>query len=202
VNLVACALLGIGPENRTWFRAIEPQHWPTALGTAHTTRVPSRFSPATSSSPAFPILYLAEDHQAALFEVGALLGSPQLGAFVANPRRAWILLNVQVTLQSVADLADPAEQHKIGTTAQELTGDWQGYAQRGPTMSVSQPTGLAPTQLLGAALHAVPGLEGFRTVSARVPTHMNLVVFPDKLLPGSRVIFSNAATGTTFAIPP
>jgi hypothetical protein len=202
VSVAACGLLGTGPENRTWFRAIEPQHWPTALGTTHTTRVRSRFSTATPSTPAFPVLYLAEDQQVALFEVGALFGSPQLGAFAANPRQAWILLNVQVTLQSVADLADPAEQHKIGTTAQELTGDWRSYALRGPKVSVSQPTGLAPTQLLGAALHAVPGLEGFRTVSARVPTHMSLVVFPDKLLPGSRVVFSNAATGTTFAIPP
>ena len=75
MNLAACRTLVARPENRVWYRAIQPQHWPTALATAHTTRIPSRFSPATSAKPAFPVLYLAEDHQVALFEAGALLGS-------------------------------------------------------------------------------------------------------------------------------
>jgi hypothetical protein len=46
----------------------------------------------------------------------------------------------------------------------------------------------------------VPGLEGFRTISAKIPTHMNLVVFPDKLLHGSSVVFTNAK-GKQFKIP-
>jgi hypothetical protein len=62
MNLAACAALTTTPENRVWFRAIQPQHWPSALQTAHTARLPSRFSPATSVYPAFPIRYLAEDH--------------------------------------------------------------------------------------------------------------------------------------------
>jgi len=46
-----------------------------ALGTKHTIRVPSRYNPAQRRrGPPFPILYLAENHQVALFEVGALLG--------------------------------------------------------------------------------------------------------------------------------
>jgi hypothetical protein len=163
--------------------------------------VPSRYSPATSTNPAFPVLYLAEDHQVALFEVGAMLGSSHPGVSVPQPRAAWLLLNVQVTLHAVADLTLVAEQHKLGTTAQELTGDWKSYSSRGPTMSISQPTGLAPTQLLGAALHAVPGLEGFRAVSARVPTHMSLVIFPDKLQAGSRIVFQDPGTRQTFTIP-
>src|ERR1700677_2847283 len=40
-------------------------------GYAHTMRIPSRFSPANNFHPAFPVLYLAEDHQVALCEVGA-----------------------------------------------------------------------------------------------------------------------------------
>jgi hypothetical protein len=107
-----------------------------------------------------------------------------------------------VQLQSVADLTDHAEQHRLGTTAQELSGDWRGYLVRGPTTPVSRPGGLAPTQLLGAALHGVPGLEGFRTLSAKVTTHMNLVVFPDKLHPGSQIVFTDPATGKKATIPP
>jgi hypothetical protein len=190
------------PETRVWYRALQPQHWPTGLATAHTTRIPSRYSPATNAQPAFPVLYLAEDHQIALFEVGALLGSPLPGGhYVPNPSQAWVLLNVQITLHAVADLTDVSEQAKLLTTAQELTGDWRGYLSRQAQLSIRQPTGPAPTQLLGQALHGVRGLEGFRTLSARVPTHMNLVVFPDKLRRGSRIVFTNPATGQTLTIP-
>jgi hypothetical protein len=202
MNLAGCAALTMTPENRVWYRAISPQHWPTALQTVHTSRIPSRFSPATSAHPAFPILYLAEDHQVALFEVGALLGSALPGKhYVPNPRHAWTILNVQVSLQAVADLTVVPEQLKLLTTAQELTGDWYCYSQRTPHSTVSQPAGLAPTQVLGQALHRLPGLEGFRAVSANLPTHMNLVVFPDKLHPGSSIVFHDAASGEKFTIP-
>jgi hypothetical protein len=100
----------------------------------------------------------------------------------------------------VADLTDVAIHQQLATTAQELTGDWRGYLIRSAVMSVSQPTGLAPTQSLGFALHVVPGLEGFRAISAKVPTRVNLVVFPDKLLPGSSVRFHDPATGRRSAI--
>jgi hypothetical protein len=203
VNLAACRTLVIRPENRVWYRAIQPQYWPTALATAHTTRIPSRYSPATSATPAFPVLYLAEDHQVALFEVGALLGSPLSGGqYVPNPRQAWLILNVQVTLQAVVDLTDVAEHNKLVTTAQELTGDWRGYFLRHAQTPVRQPTGSAPTQLLGQAIRRVRSrIEGFRTISARVPTHMNLVVFPDRLRRGSSIVFTHPATGQSFTIP-
>jgi RES domain-containing protein len=202
VKLAACGALGTKPENRVWYRALQPQHWPTALATAHTTRIPSRYNSASHAQSTFPLLYLAEDHRVALFEVDALLGSALPGGhYVPNPSQAWVILNVQVTLHAVADLTATAEQARLLTTAQELTGDWRGYLARQAPMSVSQPTGPAPTQLLGEALHRVRGLEGFRTVSARVPTHMNLVVFPDKLRRGSSITFTNPATGQTLTIP-
>jgi hypothetical protein len=82
-----------------------------------------------------------------------------------------------------------------------LTGDWRGYRIRTAQMSVSQPTGLAPTQRLGRAIHAARRFEGFRTISAQVPTHMNLVVFPTRLRRGSSIVFTNPATGQTLTIP-
>jgi hypothetical protein len=203
MNLAACRSLLTHPENRVWYRAIQPQYWPTALATAHTTRIPSRYSPATNARPAFPVLYLAKDHQVALFEVGALLGSPLPGGhYVPNPAQAWIIVNVQVTLQAVADLTQVAEQTPLLTTAQELTGDWRGYLIRQAPMSVSQPTGPAPTQLLGQAIHRVRRrIEGFRTVLARVPSHRNLVVFPNRMRRGSSILFTHPATGQTLTIP-
>ena len=202
MNVAGCTALATGPENRTWYRAIQPQFWPTALETSHTKLTPSRFSPATSASPAFPLLYLAEDHQVALFEVEALLGSPLPGRnYTPNPRQAWTILNVQVALQNVANLTLIGEQAKLATNAQELTGDWDSYRLRTAQDSVSEPTGLAPTQLLGQALCAVPDLEAFLAISAKMPTRMNLVVFPDKLQPNSQIVFQDQATGKEFSIP-
>ena len=100
---------------------------------------------------------------------------------IANPRRPWTVINVQVQLQDVADLTQVSQQMLLATTAQELTGDWYGYQQRSALTSVSQPLAPHRPQALGAALFAVNGLEGFLTLSARLPYHKNLVVFPQKL---------------------
>ena len=131
----------------------------------------------------------------ALFEVQALLGSPY-GTWVPNPYQAWIILNVDITLHDIADLTRVSQQHLIDTTIQELTGDWRGYQLRTPATSAIQPTGPpAPPQELGEALFFVPDLEGLLTASARVPTRMNLVVFPDKLHPHSSIEYKDH-TGT------
>lgn len=83
MNLSNCGTLRTTPQTGTWFRAIQPQHQPTALQTSHSSRIPSRFNEGNN---AFEILYLAEDHLVALFEVQALLGSPFApGTYVPNP---------------------------------------------------------------------------------------------------------------------
>jgi hypothetical protein len=167
--------------------------------------IPSRFNIGSAASPQFEILYLAENHMVALFEVQALLGSPlSSGGIVPHPRRAWTILNVAVNLQNVVDLTDPAAQGalNLNMSAQELTGDWRGYQLRSSLSSVKGPVGKAPTQELGEALYAVPGVEGFRSLSAKLSDQMALVVFPQKLQPGSFIQFSDPATGKTHSIPP
>jgi hypothetical protein len=80
----------------------------------------------------------------------------------------------------------------IDTTIQELTGDWRGYQLRTATTSAIQPMGLpAPTHELGETLFFVPDLEGFLTASARIPTRMCLVVFPEKLHPNSSIVYTD-----------
>jgi len=201
VNLAACAALRLGPLTGTWYRAIQPAFWATSLATAHTRTIPSRFSAGNPTRPGFEILYLADDHQVALFEVGALLGSPLPGAaYVPNPAGAWVIINVNVTLSSVADLCRPTQRRSVRTTAQELTGDWRGYLLRNPAPALSAPYWTnVPTQRLGAALESVPNLEGFTTYSAKVSTHRNLAIFPAKLRPGSTVRFTytDPSTGKT-----
>lgn len=193
---VTANLLARTPEIGTWYRALQIQFIPTALTTSYTSTVTSRFSSATRAVPGFAILYLAENHLVALLEAQALLGSPTTpGGLVPHPKGSYATLNVAVSLQQVADLTDPASQTQLDTTAQELTGDWRGYRLRGPGTSVTAPTGMAPTQDLGAALFGVPGLEGFKTLSAKAPDQRVLAIFPQKLLPGSNVSWSNSLTG-------
>jgi hypothetical protein len=89
----------------------------------------------------------------------------------------------------------------VRASLQELTGDWLGYRLRGPATSVKLPIGSAPTQELGAALHGVPDLEGFLTLSARLPDQLVLVAFPKKLKQGSTIQFWNPVTGQAHSIP-
>ncbi len=85
----------------------------------------------------------------------------------------------------MADLTDPRGQKRIRTSEQELTGKWNRHGT----------AGAAPTQRLGAALFEVPGLEGFLVPTA-VPaiSGTNLIVFPEKLTPPSRIGFWNPLT--------
>lgn len=203
MNLHGCSALSRSPETGVWYRAIQPQFWHTSLATAQTRVLLSRFNAGDLAHPQFEVLYLAETQLVALFEVQAILGVPtQPGGVIANPRYPWTVINVHVVLHDVADLTHVSQQTLLATTAQELTGDWQGYHQRNALTSVSEPVGIAPTQSLGAALFAVDGVEGFVTLSAPLPYNKNLLVFPQKLRPGSHITFLDPATGQRAVIAP
>ncbi len=202
MNLAACPALPVSPENGVWYRAIEVRYLPTALVTAHSKLFATRFNEGSAATPQFEVLYLSENPVLPFWEVQAQFGDPFAGVMVANPNmQPQALLNVTVVLHNVADITDVASQQLLATTAQELTGDWRGYHTRGATTSIKAPTGPAPTHELGAALHAVPALEGFRAISAKIPYLRNLVVFPQKLLPGSHIEFHDPLTGTHHSIP-
>lgn len=203
MKLDACKRLQVAPLSGVWFRTLELRYLETSLRTRHTKLRASRFSPGSKSNLPFEILYLCENTLVAHFEVGALLGLPwEAGEVLSRPGKTWIDLNVTVRLQRVADLTQVREQRRLRTTVQELTGDWQGYNLRRPGLPVPEPGGLAPTQELGEALHRVPGLEGFLSVSAKVPHHRNLIVFPRKLRKGSLVRFEAAERGICLTIRP
>jgi hypothetical protein len=206
MNLGICGSLHTIPELGTWYRAVQPRYLPGALATTYTTGIRSRFSAGPAAVPPFEILYLAENHMVALFEVEAQFGSPlKAGGIVPNPAHAWVILNVQVSLKAVVDLTNvPGAQTSLGTTVQELTGDWKGFGLRGPHTKVKHPVGSAPTQDLGSALYSATICEGFRAVSARVPYHEVLAVFPKRLRPGSFVEYTytdDLGTVQRFRIP-
>jgi RES domain-containing protein len=183
VNISRCSSLAQTRLRGTWYRAADPRFLATALSTLHTATTPSRFSPARAATPAFEILYLAENPMVALFEARALFGSPSTpGGVVPHPTRPLVTLPNLVSLGAISDLTDPAEATVIDTSAQELTGDWRSYATRIPPAGLPAPhTGTPPTQLLGSALFALASLQGLVRFSATLPDYKILVVFPDRL---------------------
>jgi hypothetical protein len=190
MKLGACKTLPLRPVDATWYRAIALRHWKSALRIDHTPQFTTRFNPGPAAKTPFEILYLGENQLVALYEVGALLGPTDHP--VSHPALSKLApIDVSVRLQAVADLTDPAQRKILGVSVQELTGNWDSY-----------PSGEAPTQRLGMALFATEGLEGFITVSAKMPRCRNLVVFPQKLLEGSELIFKDPIRRKTHRIGP
>jgi len=203
MNLGACRKLRLAPVVGVWFRTVELRFLEVSLNTSHTKETPSRFSGGPEASRPFEVLYLCENTLVSHFEVGALLGSHwDPASILSRPGTAWADINVSVRLQFVADLTEPSQQQLLGVTVQEMTGDWQGYQLRSPRAPVPLPLGLAPTQQLGEALFRIPQLEGFFSVSAKVPDHRNLNVFPEKLQPGSQLVFEYADRGIRLEVNP
>jgi RES domain-containing protein len=176
-----------------WFRAVPVRYAGTPHLSAHAATMAGRYNGGTPAYPAHEVLYLCDDRMVCLFEVGGLVGRPHVGgplAVAPGGVGGWASVSVRVSLRRVADLTRAAERRLIGTTCQELSGDWQGYRRRRPFAAYGPPYHTpVPTQRLGAALYAVPGLEGFLVHSAQVGDHTNLIVFPAKLDPASRLEF-------------
>jgi hypothetical protein len=176
--------LPLSPLVGTYWRAIPAAvaRQGRLLSTAHAHGRRNRFNPGPLAKKAFALIYLAKTRLVAAFEVRALFGNPtRPGGWVANPASRYAYFRVKVNLSAVVDLTDPHTHGALATTAQELTGDWQGYEWRRWFGSVRSPVGRAPTQELGEALHSHGGIEGFLTLSAVVPFPENLVIFPGRL---------------------
>lgn len=127
----------------------------------------------------FPLLYFASDENTALLEVRAITGRPDPAKSSAI---GWKTIRVDVRLNHVVDLRGSAEREKVETTVQELTGDWESYANRTSTSPEISSNPPAPTQRFGAALHSSTKCQGFLTPSTKNPLVANLVVFADRVL--------------------
>ena len=201
MKLAACHQLGVYSLSGHWYRAVQLAHYRSLLSQGHTPTGASRFNAGSVRNP-FPILYFAQDQQLALFEVRALVGSAvPVGVYFPNPSASWVVIAVRVRLQHVVDLTQAKARRTIRMSVQELTGDWVGYRRRRPIPPTKHPYTDIPTQLLGAALVAMPNIEAFLTYSAIDSSRKSLVVFPDKLQTGSWVKFFNPVSGGIDRIP-
>jgi hypothetical protein len=135
------------------------------------------------------MLSLGANHLVILREVDAIFGSLKNSEdLVADPKRSWAILNLDVCLQVVVDLTEESNQQLLNTSFQELTGNWRIHKNE-----------LAPTQKLGEALFSL-GIEGFISPSAKAAFHRNLTVFPENLQKGSTVAFHDPLTGKTHSL--
>ena len=170
--------------------------------------VRTRFNPGDLIAPGFETLYLALDPDTARFEKRALAGDPYgdpTGERFPYPRMArTAVVAVEIRLEHVLDLTALDNQALLGTTAQELTGDWEGYERRGrpdPGIVLTEPTGIAPTQQLGWELFGNPKIEGIKAISAKVTTTCSLVVFTHKLSRPGSLMWDDPNTGQRETYP-
>ena len=192
------------PLTGNWFRGIDLQFITTPLQYSHTVKRASRFSYSDQRQLAFPLIYLAENHDTALKEVRAFFNPPGSQLVIPNPLITWVILNVVVSLNAVLDLTDENVQGLLHTNLQELTGDWVGYFLRTqPGSSVRGKVQPAPTQILGAALYRIPNLSGFITVSSQDPIRKNLIIFPDKIKTPAdgKIEFTDPSSSIVHQIP-
>jgi hypothetical protein len=180
MDLSACDRLHLLPLNGYWFRALRLRNWRTRLSTEHTRTSSSRFSHASPEVPGYRTLYLGENHQVVIYEVDAVLGKPDVP--FSNPKNSWVLMSLRIVLDNIVGLTEISQQDLIHTNEQELTGRWESFR------------GIAPTKRLGAALFAIPKIEGVIYGSSKVSSK-NLLIFPDKLGPRSSIVFPNEITG-------
>ncbi len=113
-----------------------------------------------------PALYFADNPVTALYEVGRMFRAQY--AVAAPPG---ILLSVRLELASgVLDLRKRAVQALLGTSRQELTGQWLTED-------------LAPTQLLGETAYELGNIVAVHAPSAADPSGLSetVVIFKDRL---------------------
>ncbi|HEY9681046.1 MAG TPA: RES family NAD+ phosphorylase [Oculatellaceae cyanobacterium] len=139
-------------------------------------------------------LYAAEDVVTAHAEYHRLdrivLVADQTFHLVANPT---VALTIQVNLERVLDIADPAIQTALGTTATELTGPWRKQMIKKV---------FCPTQVLARAVYANGTIQGMRYPSARGVEFSNLIMWDERIAPPSFIEVRDT-TGTLSArIPP
>jgi RES domain-containing protein len=154
------------------YRLIPAQFAGTALSSIGSFKRGGRYNP----KEAFEALYLADTPLTALQEINLVkVTDAAILSAKSSPR---LLLSVEVALAAVLDVTTVPVQDALDTNLQELTGSWLVMNADGRT---------APTQALGAAAHDHEGFEGLRVPSAQDPRAANLVIFPDRLRPVSRV---------------
>ena len=152
----------------------------------------NRFNDGSGS---FALHYFAADEVTALLEVVVFYGSYSSGYVPSPPPdENWTIFSYRIKQNfHVVDLSDPGTRSTAKTSTQERTGDWLNYYHRRTrnyarytNIPLVQPgDSLAPTQRLAQTIYKSTQAVGFLTPSSKLPTISNLVLFHNRLPPGS-----------------
>jgi hypothetical protein len=156
----------------------------------------ARFTPKATigglggAGPMIDCLYLAEDELTPLLEIAGVLrptGSPISLRFVPQ-----VMMTVDGVLGDVLDVTDVGIQQLVGTSEQELTGDW--VVQQ--TTYLAGLTEMPPTQQLGREAFASGRIVGLRYPSSKNTLGVGIVVFPTRMVAGRQQLTVFNPTGT------
>jgi len=123
--------------------------------------------------PGIRAVYFSEDAALAVREAGYNLSLG--GKFSGHPRPPMVVFSVRVDLQRLVRVDAAFVKTACLNLAELLREDFASPLARGV---------LPASMQVGAAVRAA-GFEGLLAPSARDPRGYNLVIFPDRLLPGS-----------------
>lgn len=168
----ALSALDPTPWTGVLYRLIPAQFAGTALSSIGSFKRGGRYN----TKGVFEALYLADTPLTALQEINLIkVTDAAILSAKSSPR---LLLSVEVTLSAVLDVTSAPVQDALATNLQELTGNWLVMNANGQ---------VAPTQIFGAAAYRSERIEALRVFSAQDPRATNLVVFPERLRPGSHL---------------
>lgn len=167
------------------YRVFKPKYMFAPLSTDGAYKNGGRYNPPGE----FDVLYLAEDPITALAEARVLVDPT--GQMLHRPDSR-VILAVKYRLEAVLDLADPSNLSALGTSTQELTGDWEGYELAGQA---------APTQELGMAAYQSGQFQALRYPSAQNRQRFNFAVFRDRLQDPSQVEIYDTSGTFSGALP-
>ncbi len=111
-----------------------------------------------------------------------------------------VLMTVDGILTDILDVTDGQVQIALGTTLQELTGDW--VVQQADYLIGKGP--MPPTQVLGQAAYEVGGIVGLKYSSSKsVAIGSGIVVFSDRLAQGQSYleVFNKPSGGLRQRLP-
>lgn len=158
------------------YRVVQLQYLPTLRSTEGAWNADNRYTAAKVSQA----MYLAQAPDLAMLEATRQFQR----AFSTPVFPAYSILPVDVDLRKVLDMTRDEHQDALGTSIEELSGDWRAARAK----QLADSTRRVATHDLGVAAKEA-GFEGLKYASAYDQSRWNIVIFTENLLQERQIIF-------------
>jgi len=154
----------------TAYRAVSPKRCDNPLDSFGSILNGGRYN----TKDIFEVLYLGVSGNTACIEYRNRLIRAN-GGFFEDEERPCKVFTVEYRLNTVLDITNLDNQDILGTSHQELTGNWNWY-QRNVSEKIS------PTQILGKAIYDLGTIVALKVPSAPHCGAHNIIIFPEILM--------------------